>query len=340
MSFQHYLPATYIACFSNGKEPRRRDRVVSIGDRKKGEIREAKSGNVAGINDIYAISGTPEQTNIVDENWSFYEAPLADAFESLKHSDIDAETWGRVIVPFVAGIFVRGPDFTERYTNRLGDLVNEISPDSVNISRVFEFQIMLANLLSSEWIIASVTGNDELITNDLGYAPFMLSHSREIGISIPIGHRHMIQIIPKRKSRAAIFSDGRWIPNLKYVELVRDNHIGFNRALAQYSQHYIFGSTKEEIQKYLNTESNNLKPLEPYQIGFRFGGDEAKYAWYRFISMVSREPTNSSSSNPLDQDALLSAPIPAIMFVSSDLFTHRTTVYRKGHSIYINLSNF
>jgi hypothetical protein len=198
---------------------------------------------------------------------------------------------------------------------------------------------MLANLLSSEWIIARTIGSDELITNDLGYAPFMVGHTRQIGISIPIGHRHIIQIIPRRKSRVAILKSGQWVPVLKYVELMRDNHLGFNKALAQYSQHYIFGSTKELIQKYLCTDQDIQKPLEPYQIGFGFGGDEAKYAWYRFISMVSKEPTNSSS-NQLDQEALFSAPVPSILFVSSDLFTDKSTVNRKGRSIYINLRDF
>lgn len=338
MPFQHYLPATYIACFSHGEDNKRRDRVVAVGNRKEGNVWETKAGSVAGINNLYTTSGLSDQAEIVDKNWAFYEASLATALEKVINGTIDAEIWGRVIIPFVAGILVRGPDFSERYKQRQGNLIDIVHPDSVNISRVFEFQVMLANLISSEWLIASTIGHDELITNDLGYAPFVIERTREIGISIPIGKRHIIQIIPRRISRVAVNQSGQWVPVVKHVQLVRDNHLGFNRALAKYSQQFIFGSSKELIQKHLCAEQTIRKPLEPYQIGFRFGGDEAKYAWYRFISMVSSNAMDTSS-NQADINNLFAGPTPSILFLSSDLYTDRSTVYQRGRFIYVDLKD-
>ena len=74
--------------FQIAEESRRRDRVVFVGDRKKGEIRDSKAGSIAGIKNFYNISGISDQVELVDKNWSFYEAPFVSALEQLQLTEI------------------------------------------------------------------------------------------------------------------------------------------------------------------------------------------------------------------------------------------------------------
>ncbi len=115
---QHFIPATFLAGFSSDGNPTRRDRYLHVLRRGQSESFSAKAANVGCISDFYALQATGHDLNPgqVDDVWAGYEGRLAQAIEWLVSGEpIDARLWLRVLVPFVAGLFVRGPDFNQRF---------------------------------------------------------------------------------------------------------------------------------------------------------------------------------------------------------------------------------
>jgi len=83
---------------------------------------------------------------MVDETWREYKNGLSNAIEALIGVRVDARTWARVMVPFVACMLVRGPDFAGRFGRRLaalgiGDIDGGYTPaDNANLARLMELQ--------------------------------------------------------------------------------------------------------------------------------------------------------------------------------------------------------
>ena len=59
--------------------------------------------------------GDPEQ---IEKLWSRYETDIPSALEKLIDGTLDAETWVRVLVPFVTGLLVRGPEWKKHFNRR------------------------------------------------------------------------------------------------------------------------------------------------------------------------------------------------------------------------------
>jgi hypothetical protein len=109
-------------------------------------------------NNLYKLFG--QQTfggtlNVVDDVWAGYERDLIRALDELSNptgtTSINATSWLRTLVPFVASLFVRGKEFRERFRTRLdrvgaggafGD--DQQRSDNVNMARLIEFQRLLA----------------------------------------------------------------------------------------------------------------------------------------------------------------------------------------------------
>ena len=123
MPKHHYLPATYIASFSQSDTFPRRERVVYVGNKKNKSCFKATAANIGYEKNLYMVSPDlfltgPVSNEYLEKLWSGYETRLAEAIEKLINVDLDADTWARVLVPFVAGILVRSRDFQTRVNRR------------------------------------------------------------------------------------------------------------------------------------------------------------------------------------------------------------------------------
>ena len=146
MTLQHYLPATYLACFSTEDKPERRTRLLAGGDKKDKNIFTSPASKVCGINDLYTLKNYPDNPELIDSMWSFYEKGLALAIDQLITGTIPAITWANTLIPFVTSLLVRGPDFNKRFEGRIKNLgINRtISPDNTNFARLLENQRLSA----------------------------------------------------------------------------------------------------------------------------------------------------------------------------------------------------
>jgi hypothetical protein len=119
MAGDHYLPAAFLARFSYEKSMPMRNRRVWVLRAGQTRAHPQRAEKVGFVNNLYYLRSPGfSSPDIVDETWQGYEQRLGDALDILLDRSvpsIDAETWLRVLVPFVAGLFVRGPEFKKQY---------------------------------------------------------------------------------------------------------------------------------------------------------------------------------------------------------------------------------
>jgi hypothetical protein len=108
---------------------------------------------------------------IVDRHRSAPEPNLAAATAAL-HASADgwlpSGAW-QVMVAFTTSLFARGPEFEQRFEDRLGPLGEGLfSADNTTIARVIDQQRLFAAVMYADWIAMRARGYS-MITNDLGY---------------------------------------------------------------------------------------------------------------------------------------------------------------------------
>jgi len=299
MPFQHYLPATYLAFFSYDNSGSRRERRLYIGDRYSKKIFVDKTGNICGINNIY--KSTLVEGLDIDLSWNYYEAELDLAINLLLNRNISALAWIKVLVPFVTGLLIRGPDYSERYENRINNLEVNGERMDINVARMFELQRLLPIIVTAKWVVLETSGLPELITNDLGYIPFGNPRKKEIGMAIPIGTKNILMITPQIYSWIAHYFNGEWKPNIEYGYLDIGDPTSFNQMMGHYSQRFIFGSNKKLIYGNLQGPNNIERPLEPFELGFpgQYGINH-EMTWYKLVDIFSKKNIQNFSHVLLD----------------------------------------
>jgi hypothetical protein len=320
MPYHHYLPATYLASFSYDDNKNHRARKIFVGDKSSMGCFKSAIGKTAGINNLYAlVSG--DDANIIEDMWSKYETQLSNAIEKLIDGTIDAVLWTRILVPFIASLFVRTTNFDTRFENRLRGIglennYLEKNPDNTNNARLLELQRLLAPILGAKWIVLETTGKAPVIINDIGYAPFRHKTISDFGFAIPLNLNHILVLVPMRNREIIEVKNGHWFPIIQYSTLFPDNHIGLNNILTRNARRFIFGSEKALIQSLLQQESNPSPVPEPGELGFIDGrlAMVHEFTWHRLVSTLSKDPENESSwSFNLDFDALAAGWVPPII---------------------------
>jgi Protein of unknown function (DUF4238) len=141
MARDHYIPATYLAIFSDEVSLPRRNRTLCVINKRTGAMFRSNAGAICSPIDFYNYGGGDWPTDAIDKHVSGYEPLLHIALEDLIHDRLSAAVWASTVVPFVTSLFVRGPDFNRRFETRLGDLQKlRGSSDNTNLARVFEEQ--------------------------------------------------------------------------------------------------------------------------------------------------------------------------------------------------------
>jgi tetratricopeptide (TPR) repeat protein len=342
---QHYLPATFLASFSLDLEtPRRRNRRLYVGDKREDRVFRTRAENVAAINDFYTLVTAELESDVgpgmVDSVWTQYERDLSEAITLLINGGVDARTWIRVLVPFVACMLVRGPDFNTRFEGRMDNLgLNAesglLSRNNTNFGRVFELQRLLGPVAVAKWRVIRTTGAGQLITNDLGYAPFDDPQAREFGIAIPLDPAHILAVIPRDEGQVAVVRSGKWIPDIEYAETLPTNHDGLSRALWATAQRFVFGPDEETVKRWLRESSAAYVPAEPEQLGFlsRSAARAHEFTWHRLAAALERDPSDTAPWDfPLDWEKLSEGWAPPVFF-PANLVEFPPALRREGDSI-------
>ena len=341
MARQHYLPATYLASFSSENILPRRKRKIVQGDKKTGKVAKGSAESFAHVKDLYTLLAptapghSARNPALVDNIWSKYERELATVIQRLIDRSLTAIEWARTLVPFVTCLLIRHPEFTVRFNNRLMGLSDVVPADNVNTARTIELQRLLGPVLAAEWIVSEVGGAGNLITNDLGFAPFMNS-IRQVGLAVPISHRYVLQVIPRRSRQIIEAKNGEWFPIIKYLPLEPDNHEGLNKALDAIARRFIYGENEKVVRQLLTT-SGPTPPLipEPRAFGFISGRLAVvhEHTWYRLISLLSKHP-DSDQSYSFDIDfAAVPAGWAPVFWAATNLPQFRPALTRSGNII-------
>lgn len=177
-TIQHFLPASYIGGFSSKARGKHRDRPVWVRRRGSNHIYMERAGNLSCARGYYDFKKSTADRNLVDQAITGYESRLPEAINALKRTceiqDISARLWLTTLVPFVASLFTRNRDFSQRFAWRLksmgGDSEMFSDSDNVNLARLMETQRLYAPVMQADWCVFSSYSEKPLITNDLGWA--------------------------------------------------------------------------------------------------------------------------------------------------------------------------
>ena len=190
---------------------------------------------------------------------------------------IDAYTWLTVLVCFVAGLLVRGPDFNRRFLRRFSDPLRSqlakldpvfYGPDNTNLARIFQHQRLLAPICGAAWTILETSGAAEQITNDLGFIGFEHVQTHYRGIAVPLDPYHILTLRPTLQAFLAIANAGTWLPELRFGKLSDKQHIAFTRIVGAVAERFVFGPTERAAAPH--TIKQDLPPLVPDPADLRF----------------------------------------------------------------------
>lgn len=342
MPLHHYLPASFLASFSSNistDEPR--NRPLWAGDKQQNRVFRAPASRLGAEKNLYTIVASGHDPQIVDDTWSGYEGGLSNAIEELLTCDVDAGTWARVLVPFVACMLVRGPDFADRFGRRLVSLgIDDIDGGytpaaNANVARLLELQRLLGPVAVAKWVVVRFPEDGSLLTNDLGCAQFVNHARAEGGMAIPLGPSYALTIVPRTEGRVAVARSGEWFPDIEYVDAPPGDRESLNQAVSAAAQRFIFGPDEEFVDGWLQTATPAPSPPEPGQLGF-IGGTLAlahEFTWHRLAPALERDPSDGDPWDfQLDREKVVRSWSPRPFFEPS-LPESSLALRREGASI-------
>ena len=311
----HYLPASYLGGFSLQSQGKLRERPVCVLRRNDGGPFVTKAEGIGwkrGL-DIEPDDPTRDGFKSFEEVWGSYESLLPEAICELVGSagSMAAELWLLALVPFVGGLFARGPDF-ERHVRQRHRLFQEagipLDDEPISRSRLFELHRMLPLVMACRWRVLHTSEQHPLVTNDLGYAPYVPA-GWHAGVVVPLNRLAAVALTLQPK-RVILLQQGlhEWATPVDHVEMQPQEVREVNERMAQVSQEFIVADTQAHT---LQLRSAIQKPLQlnPDNVGGLLGytRPEFVYDWARAVTLLKFSPLDYRvASFEIDVQFLLS----------------------------------
>jgi hypothetical protein len=282
---QHTIPASFLARFSADTRPDRRERRIWVAQRNPKKVFSTTTGSTGFVRGEYGW---------LDSLWTEYERHLTSALNAISQADsshIDGETWLKVLVPFVASLLVRGPEFEERFSTRLGPLAHLNDGDAKNPARALELQRILAPVLAARWIVFHTAGAGSLLASDVGWCSYR-HPGGGIGIAIPIGRQTVLALLPRRTGAILVWSGERWMVPLEHHVLSQGSQLELNQRTSEHAYRHVFGSSRAEVETAL-TFLEAVSPLaEPFPFAPLGGlnGIANEFTWDRLPGVLGKAP--------------------------------------------------
>jgi hypothetical protein len=316
-SWQHFLPATYLAGFSETVRTRRRESLLWVGRRGGGVYRQKAEGvgaarNLYTLRDRTLMTSEPWHPDIVDTLWQSVENRLVSSIDQLlsgTQAFIDAEMWAKVLVNFVAQLFVRGPDFEGRYRRRLrvkwGDqALNRLPPvdnDRINGARLIELMRLRGTLIASDWTVLHAPRGSRFMANDLGRITFQ-SGTGQFGYLIPLRADGALFVTSSiRSPTVCATNSGRWLVGPIHhssVDARSVRHYNFGMAHLAWSECY--GATEvnvHEVHAKMGDHQPDLQWTEPRFLALGGVTPRSYEGFYdQFLQYIAAPPVPSTGS--------------------------------------------
>ncbi len=255
MPHQHFLGAAFIGGFSlDGSFPARK-RPIWVRRRNGQDVYETKPHNVAWQLDLFTIGGVGDLRS-VDDHLGMTDARIAAVIDSLVEGSLTPRDWISTLVPFVATLFVRSPEFGPRFVRRLRQIYGGTLPieawgrrDNTNLARALEMQRLLSPVMRAEWTLLLNQSSVPLIASDLGYTVMTNQASGRWGYAIPLRIDALVAILaPPAESPQFHLTDPPKATRIGRVALGADAIRGLNNSIAIASVDEVYGATRPVLQ--------------------------------------------------------------------------------------------
>lgn len=272
---QHYVPAGFIGRFSSVPTGRLRERLIWVATSPE-HVFPSVPEDVARERGFY-ISNVSGPLGDVDFAWTTVEQKLNNALHALLTvPDCSGADW-LVVSEFITHLFVRGPGFVDRFTDRLravfGNRHDIIVRDERANSRggmLVEAQRLAWPVMAAEWTVLVNGSTIPLVTSDVGYAG--LRHvSGDVGYVIPIDPFHALALTDGPNHLTLRHGDTWRINGLRWAELDAGMVQGIVKTMAQTASRSIFGPTRDSVEWLLPGLTEPRFPLGP-ELLFRGDG--------------------------------------------------------------------
>jgi hypothetical protein len=290
MTRSHYLPAAYLGCFSIDTGPLR-DRRIWILRRGRERASLERASKVLRVNNLYvpALDGRLD----LESFWQRYERKLPSALRSLAAAGaVDALTWAHVLVPFVAGTLLRGPEFERRFRERVRGSPGDDDPAMLNVARLFEFQRILAPVLTARWIVLQ-SRDTELVVSDIGWVHASDPKAKNTGIAIVVDPRHVLMLVPAVSRVIAAWDGARWNAAIERGVLAAGSATALNALQARRADRLILGPRRkalELLREPLNAErAEGPEPLAAWGI-HPLALVVHEFEWWRVVRALRMRP--------------------------------------------------
>lgn len=342
MPLHHYLPAGYMGGFSLSGEGSRRYRPLWCLRRGSKAPFPTTGDKLGSAKDLYTLKKN-WQPESLDQVWTYYEKTLPSAISELVDTSrpLDANTWLRTLVPFVASLFVRGPEFNERFGSRIpARMQRAVSPDSTNAARVIELQRLLAQCAAAHWGV--VTSNDpqaNFITNEIGLSVARVNGFESThGWLIPLDRRHVLTVTPRRSGQIMTHSGLGWKAIIDHLEASPDEVKTINRNTASMAREFVIAG-----EQHLLTSLNGKWQRPPDRTwldgGWGCTSEERiahEFDWHRLVSVAARPYTPDTDLQSIDKEIWAAEWCPPPFF-PSNLPEFTTGLHLKGRILSLEL---
>jgi hypothetical protein len=336
------MPAAYLGRFSWKDSKRPRERPLWAWDLRSFRpfiITAKDAAWQIGLYDAESkwIGGSPT----LDVAWG-YESSLPRALDSLANSPIvDGQLWTLTLVPFVAGLFVRGPDFHQQYRQRFPEGLETVAPailrpDHSTAGRLLDFQHLLAPVMTSRWTVLHFAPSAELVTSDTGFA----TASTPVGESyvVPLDRCTALVITPSTSRQVLSWVDGHWVALLEHYDVADSDVPDLKRAMGAFARHAIYGPTRESVEQ-ASQQLAAAPHVGPAMLGAEVDLGCHLYDYFRVVSALQSTPADAqSAADSIDWPAVERLwPAPVVFEL---LFPERTVggVQADGHHITVDLT--
>jgi hypothetical protein len=313
---QHFLPAAFIGGFSDADAGPPRRRPVWVARRGVEQPFQARAERMAVQKDLYTLEDSMQiglsreeaDLLLVDRQWAAAERGLPNALRALVQAEegwISADVWARTLVPFVAQLFVRGPDFIERFESRFDELRGDpvldqilTSPDNTNMARLREFQFLLWPVMTADWAVLRNGTDEPFVLNDLGYAAMFHEPTAQYGYAIPLVPEAAL-VVRRGGDPPGLYWDPdneRWvIAGIARGSLDPNEVTGLNSALAAQSMAEVYAGTRNGALR-ARREQDRGQP-SPTGLGPAFLAEsgaavrEHDQDWFRLLTIIAEPPS-------------------------------------------------
>ena len=328
---QHFIPAAYLARFSVDSSRTSRNRLLWVYDNRAARAVPARPARVAYELGLYDASNwILGPHGLADQVWE-YEGRLPAALDALgQRAALDGLLWLEVLVPFIAGLFMRGSDFPAMYSQRLPrDLIEAIKTSGIPVdenryaqaARFIDLQFLLAPIMAMDWTVLHFPEGVNLLTTDRAYAPALSPVG--FGLAVPIDLRTVVVLSQSTRRVILIRQGDNWIAPIAHHNAAPGSDASLRRSLAGNAAHAVYGPTRQVVEEVADAIATNpfaphvpLSPPEPIDDSCHM------YDYFRVLSAL-RAPGEATQADAdrIQWDRVSAWKAPVIVDV---MFPERT----------------